>query len=212
MRILAIGAHPDDIELGCAGTLLKHRAEIHLVTVTRGEEGGQVLGLGKVRENEGRTSARAMGAASIEFLGLPDGLTSYGKEDRVRLIEIIRKVRPDRVFIHSSEDRNADHQVVHDLSLSAVRSAEGPWYPEAEGEPHYIAEIYGFEVWNPINEPGLIEDISDSFLAKLDLLRIHESQVAEYPYLEGAEGLAQYRGALISKKYAEAFEVIRARI
>ena len=126
MRILAIGAHPDDIELGCAGTLLKHRGEIHLVTVTRGEEGGQVLGLGKVRENEGRTSARAMGAASIEFLGFPDGLTSYGKEDRVRLIEIIRKVRPDRVFIHSSEDRNADHQVVHDLAYQPCGAPKVP--------------------------------------------------------------------------------------
>lgn len=213
--VLAIGAHPDDIEIGCGGTLALLKAKgarlIHLIA-TSGEEGR--LGtspeaMAKIRENEALQAANLIGADEVIFLRLQDGLTGFSKETKVDLVRIIRRYRPQTVFVHSSHDRFPDHRVVHDLTMSAVTAASGPWFPTAEGSPHRVEQVLGYEVWSPIGAYQKAVDISSAIHLKLDALKRHRSQIDVIDYVGAIEGLARYRGAMtFSGSHAEVFEVL----
>ena len=215
MRVLAIGAHPDDIEIGCGGTiatLASKGYEINFVVVTSGEEGclSDKEMMKQKREEEARKSATLLGASEVIFLGAQDGLTSYSKEKKIRLIQIIRETRPDIIFIHSSYDSFPDHQIVHELSRSAIMGASGPWYSEGGPLPHSVSQVFGFEVWNPIQNPQMTINIGDFMNQKLAALECHETQTQDVNYLGAIKGLAEYRGAMsMNGKYAESFEVIK---
>lgn len=214
MTTMAIGAHPDDIEFGCGGTLglAAERGErlVHVV-VTSGEEGG--LGgesLALRREDEARASAKVLGAEAVHFLREPDGLTGFQKETKIRLIRLIREVRPDRIFVHAASDLFPDHVIVSRLSQDAIVAAAGPWYPAAGLEPHSVSDVFGFEVWHPIPAPALYVDVSAAMEKKRAALHCHESQVGTVDYIGAVEGLARYRGALSMKgSFVEAFEVLK---
>lgn len=214
---LAIGAHPDDIEIGCGGTIsvLKDQGyEIVFLVVTSGEEGCNLLSKNLVaqkRETEARNSSAALGASEIIFLLEPDGLTSFSKELKIRLISLLRRIRPQTVFVHAESDHFPDHQVVHQLTMAAILACQGPWYPEAYGLPHRIQSVYGYEVWNPINRPQLVIDITNFIDRKTEALRLHASQIDRVNYIEAVLGLARYRGVTsMSGEYAEAFEIIQS--
>jgi LmbE family N-acetylglucosaminyl deacetylase len=214
-RVLVIGTHPDDIEIGCGGTiamLSSQGYDIKFVVVTSGEEGclSNKEMMKQKREQEARKSATLLGASEVIFLGAPDGLTSYSKEDKIRLIRLIRETRPEIVFIHSSYDLFPDHKIVHELSRSAILGASGPWYSEAGSSPHSVSKIFGYEVWNPTQNPQMTINISDFMEQKLKALECHESQTESVNYLGAIKGLAEYRGAMtMNGKYAESFEVIK---
>lgn len=214
--VMSIGAHPDDIEIGCAGTeiLLKEKGYrlVHVVA-TNGEEGSLSVPadeLSKKRRQEAEKSGDVIGIDAIEFLNLPDGLTSFTKEAKIDLIKHIRKYAPEIVFTHSSSDHFPDHAVIHKLTTDALAAAKGPWYPGAEGEPHRVDKVYGYEVWHPINRHQLAVDISASMDKKMSALKQHYSQVDGVDYLAAINGLAKYRGAMtMLGQYAEVFEVIQ---
>ena len=215
--VLAIGAHPDDIEIGCGGTLalLKRQgARLIYVIVSSGEEGSLTIApkkLGALRESEAQKAGKVLGAAEVCFLHEPDGLTSFSKETKLKLMALLRKHRPDIVFTHTKSDQSPDHRVVHDLTIDAIRGASGPWYPGAKGQPHSVAEIFAYEVWSPLNSPQTVVDISSTMALKLKALACHESQIADVNYVEAVKGLARYRGvmSLGGSEYGEAFEIIR---
>ncbi len=215
--VMSIGAHPDDIEIGCAGTeiLLRERGfELIHVVATNGEEGSlsePCDELASRRKEEARRSAQIIGANAIEFLGMPDGLCSFTKENKVDLIRLIREYAPEIVFTHSSSDHFPDHVVINRLTISAIEAAKGPWYPAAAGKPHTVGKVLGYEVWNPINQHQIAFDISSAMETKLMALAEHFSQVAGVNYLAAVEGLAKYRAAMTMKgEYAEVFELIHA--
>ena len=214
-RILAIGTHPDDIEIGCGGTLclLADKGyEIKFIVITSGEEGALLDkdALRIRREDEARNSALVLGVKEIIFLRESDGLTTFSKEAKLKIIKIIREFRPDIAFIHSSYDCFLDHQIVSELSKSAIQVAGGPWYPEGGSSPHKIADVFGFEVWNPIQQPQLTIDITESIESKLKALEQHKTQIAYVNYIGAVRGLNEYRGAItMTGKYAESFEVVQ---
>jgi LmbE family N-acetylglucosaminyl deacetylase len=217
-RILAIGAHPDDIEIGCGGTLslLKEQGyDLVYLNVTSGEEGkrfGTRIDTIAQRELESKRSGQILGASQVLFLREPDGLTSFSKETKIRLISIIRELRPALVLTHARSDHFPDHQIVHQLTMDAALGAAGPWYPGAAGHPHEIQEILGYEVWHPIPKYQFANDITRVIELKLQALQVHSSQVNEVDYTEAARGLARYRGVMSMKgKYAEVFEVLKSR-
>lgn len=207
--ILAIGTHPDDIEIGCGGTIAASVARGDAVTfliATSGEEGGDP----QLREGEALESAEILGVEKVIFLRYPDGLTHFTKEQKLELIAHIRALRPDLIFTHARSDTFPDHQVVHQLTMAAVLGAAGPWYPAASGDPHRVPEIFGYEVWNPIPDAPLVTKIDETLELKLRALAVHRSQTADVAYLNAVKGLAMYRGAISMKgQYAEAFEVLR---
>lgn len=215
-KVLAVGAHPDDVEIGCGGSLALLRqqgSEITILTITSGEEGSLSLSkqaLASKRENEAQSSAKILGAKQVQFLRQADGLTGFSKEVKIRCISTLREIRPDILFIHASNDLFPDHKTVHDLIRAAVIAAAGPWYSEAKGAPHRISEVYGYEVWHPISAPQLYVDISKVLHLKMECVSAHQTQTGEVGYLEAVRGLAAYRGAVSMRGgFAEAFEVIQ---
>ncbi len=215
-KILAIGTHPDDIEIGCGGTLSilnKRGYETTHVVVTSGEEGSLETPKSQTirrRESEAKKSAKILNSSQVFFLREPDGLTTFSKETKIKLISLIRKVQPDIVFTHAKSDHFPDHQVVYQLTKSALLAAAGPWYPDAGKSPHQVKEFYGYEVWNPISEYQVAFDVSIAMKQKVEALKAHLSQTSAVDYVGAIQGLAQYRGAMtLTGKYAEVFELYR---
>lgn len=214
---LFVGAHPDDIEFGCGGTVSKLVSEGHnciFIVATNGDQGSLNLDskeLAKVRKKEAIESAKTLGVHKVEFLNLPDGLTKFTFQHKIKLIEMIRKYKPNSIFTHSKFDHHPDHEIIHRLTIAAIKSAHGPWFKEASGSPHQVDSIYGYEVWNPINEYQLSVNITEHFDKKNEALSKHQSQTMDYPYENAIKGLAHYRGAMVNGNgLAEVFEVLRA--
>ena len=218
-RVLSIGAHPDDIEIGCCGTeiLLKQKGyEIIHVIITSGEEGSiskSKQELKSIREKEAKNAANVIGVNQVIFLGFPDGLTALTKEMKIQLIHLIRTLQPEIVFTHAKSDLFPDHQIVHQLSLSAMTAAKGPWYPDAKGVPYAVSQIYGYEVWNPITHHQAAVGIESTIAKKIEALNCYISQIHSVDYVSAVKGLAAYRGAMTMKgKFAEVFEVLHCEI
>lgn len=164
------------------------------------------------REIEAKNSSVVIGASKIIFLQEPDGLTSFSKEMKIRMVSILRRIRPQIVFVHAESDHFPDHQVVHKLTMTAIQACQGPWYPEATGLSHNIQTVYGYEVWNPINRPQFVFDITHFINRKIEALKLQVSQVGEVNYIEAVLGLARYRGVTsMLGNFAEAFEIIQSR-
>ncbi len=215
-KVLSFGAHPDDIEMGCGGTeaLLAGKGyEVYHVIATSGEAGSLTVPkneLGRIRETEAQESARIIGATVMAFMEYPDGLTSFTREMKIEAINLIRSLRPDVVFIHGSNDGVADHRIVHEWVMSALKGAGGPWFQEAEGDPWSPESVFGYEVWHPLEKYGLAVDITDTIEKKMDALKCHRSQIRSTAFDEAFKGLARYRGVMSGAgDFAEVFEVIR---
>jgi LmbE family N-acetylglucosaminyl deacetylase len=198
-RILAIGAHPDDVEIGAGATLLAHRAagdEVFVLTLSAGARGGSA----PARAAESRAAAGLLGAEL--FLGdLPDTEISAGKTT-IELIEnVVRRVQPDLIYTHSAHDTHQDHRAVHDAVLVAARS---------------VATVVGFQSPSTtVNfRPNRFVDVSAHIRGKLDLLACFASQHAIRDYLADDLVLstARYWSRHAGTAYAEPFEVVRERV
>jgi N-acetylglucosamine malate deacetylase 1 len=216
-RILSFGAHPDDIEIGCAGTeyyLLQNKGCVAThVYVTSGEAGSREITRDKlagIRELEAITAAKVLGVKEVRFLRCSDGLTDFSAEIRAKVINIIREVRPHIVFVHGRGDAFPDHMIVHDLVMSAIQGASGPWFQETKGEPWPVSHVFGYEVWNPINAVQCVVDITQTIEKKVEALNCFKSQLETKQYDEAFKGLARYRGVMCDGgTYAEGFEVLK---
>ncbi len=199
MNILAIGAHPDDIEIGCGGTLLKYaRAghKVHLLVLSYGSFGGDP----NVRRVEQLRAVKAMGAKSISWGNLIDTEIVNNRELIIKMDEMIGKVRPDVVFLNHVKDVHQDHRAAALAGISATR---------------YIKEVLFYEVPTTYNfEPNVFVDIQDVLEKKLHLLKAHASQVGKtrvknQTILESAKSCANFRGFQGRVKYAEGFMALR---
>ena len=195
MNILAIGAHPDDVEYGCCGTLLKHVRrgdKVFILVLSIGERSGDK----ESRKKEAEESAKRIGA-QLSISDFPD--TNIPQDHSVieKIEEAVRKAKPDRVYIHSINDVHQDHRNVAYTSLVAARS---------------VSEILSFE--SPslyLNfKPAYYVDITDFIEQKTKILKLFITQNGkDFMKINAIQGLAQFRGLSSSVKYAEAFEIIR---
>lgn len=163
MNVLAIGSHPDDIELGCAGTLIKHVAagdSVTMLIVSLGE-----VGPGKVcdRAKEQLASAKLIGA-NVVFGNLPDCEVSLHELELVHLIEdTIKSTQTDIVYTHGVLDTHQDHRAVAVATLGAAR---------------HCNKILCYDAPSTYNfTPTVFSDITDSLNAKIKALKCHKSQV-----------------------------------
>jgi LmbE family N-acetylglucosaminyl deacetylase len=197
MNILAIGAHPDDIELGCGGTLMKAVKKGHNVfmhTITRGGASGNPAS----RANEFMQSAKFIGAKDALIDDLPDMRLMDKVDELIKHIEYyIDKVNPDVIFTHSPADTHHDHRAVASATVEAGR---------------FYSNILSYEI--PLTktfDPIVYYDISDVIDKKVELIRIFWSQSSKlYLKANAIKALAEYR-ALQSRlnttiNYVEAFE------
>ena len=199
MNILAIGPHPDDIEFGCGGTLIKYaRAghQVHLYIITDGSFGGDP----QTRRNEQQCAADCIGASSLCWGNLRDTEVVDDRELILSIESVVKKVKPDIVLVNYQEDIHQDHRAVAMAAVSATR---------------YVKEVLFFEVPTTSNfNPQIFVNIEDVLEDKMKLLGHHASQVdrtrvLDLTILESARSCANFRGFQGRVKYAEGFVPLR---
>jgi bacillithiol biosynthesis deacetylase BshB1 len=215
--ILAIGAHPDDIELICGGTLIRaqmlgRRAAI--VDLSAGELGTR--GTRELRAQEAQRAAKVMGVAVRENLGLPDGGIVNTPETRASLALVIRRLKPSVVITHSLHGRHPDHPVVAQLARDACFVA-GLKKIEPSTPTHRPRKVlHALSFREDYQKPTFVVDITDSFETKLQAVAAYASQFGEavqagevYPNGEPLADLmrhhAAHYGSLIRCRYGEPF-------
>ena len=217
--ILAFGAHPDDVELTCAGLLIKMRRmgyRTGVVDLTRGELGTR--GTPDTREAEAREASRIMGLNARENLGLPDGNVGPLLEYREKVVAVIRKYKPSMLVLPYWEEFHPDHQNASRLiSESSYLAGLEKYWPEHKTVHRPRKLIYylgrpGFDV-----RPTFIVDVSETFEECLKAIRCYKSQLfneqsAERPtalsekgLLERLSGIARYYGAQINVEFGEPY-------
>ena len=196
MNILAIGPHPDDIEIGCAGTLIKYAQQGHnvfLLLVTKGGKGGNA----ELRHKEQLKAAEIIGAKEIFWGGFKDTeLLGKGNEIIHKVEQHIDSIRPDFIFVNFYDDTHQDHRTVNRSVLSAAR---------------HIKNVMFYEVPTSNNfTPNVFVDIDAVFDKKLDALKAHVSQITK-TNIEGlsiidiARASAHFRGVQGRVALAEGF-------
>ena len=227
IRVFAIHAHPDDIEIQCAGTLalLKQRGcEIKIATMTPGDCGSAELDadeIAEVRRGEAKRAADMLGAGytCLEFRDLSIVIDNDSKR---RVTEAVRRARPDIVITAPPLDYMADHEATSQLVRDACFNAPIPNYKTQQWEPaapidhiphlYYVDPIEGVDYFGNTIEPEFVIDISETFNLKRDMLACHASQrdwlfkqhgIDEY--LISCERWSALRGELIGAKYGEAY-------
>ena len=222
MKVLAVGAHPDDLEIGCGGTLarLKDQGhEIAMCVMARGDVGHKVIPpeeLSEIREAEARAGAARLGA-DFFLIGYGDLAIPDSEEAVARITEVIRQVRPDFIITHPQNDYMRDHSRTGELTFEASFAASIPHlYPDLEAIEDVVL-VYEMESLGGVGFlPEHYVDISDVLERKLAALREHDSQVQwlldhdKIDVCEMVTTLARFRGIQCGVQYAEAFRERRA--
>ncbi len=225
LDILAFAAHPDDTELSCSGTLAAHIAlglQVGVIDLTRGELGTR--GTPEIRDNEAKASAAHLGLAVRENLELPDGFFKDDKTSRLKVVQAIRKYRPDIIIANAVDDRHPDHgRAAHLIKnawfLSGLAkvvtlddgSNQNPWRPSVVY--HYIQSWY--------IQPDFVVDVSDFWEKKMGAIAKFKSQffdpenpepdtyISSKGFLQMIEARAVEFGQSIGTRYGEGFTVSR---
>jgi len=216
-RILAVGSHPDDLEILCAGTLAKYAASGHYVAmacVANGNVGHMYIKppeLAKIRDAEAREAAAVIGA---EFFALdvPDLMVGHDPDLHFRMVDVIRTAKPDIIITHSPEDYMLDHVATGKLVYDCSFSASVPnWRTNVEYYPVVPAVFYMDTLAGVNFLPTEYVDISDTIDTKKKMLACHESQVSwlrdhdHIDIMDFMETMARFRGLQCGVKYAEGF-------
>jgi LmbE family N-acetylglucosaminyl deacetylase len=217
LKILAIGAHPDDIELGCAGTLARCIGRGDAVTmaiVCRGDSASCGLPpeeLAQVRSREVREAAHVLGADLIE-MGLPDYGVWPGRQTVAAFVEVIRRADPNLIITHYHPDYGGDHNNTLLAVLDATVAATVPNFAAGHPATKKIPLLYMMEPLGGFNfQPQVYVDITDTFETKLRMLECHRSQLewmSRYGGMdcrEYVETVARFRGYQSNVRLAEGF-------
>lgn len=218
MRVLAIGAHPDDIELACSGTLAKcvKRGDTVIVChVSSGNLGHVVISpdeLQIIRANEAKSAGNLAGIEVI-WGGFHDlDIYDNNKEARDKIVDIIKYANPDFIITHSPEDYMPDHTAVSRLVFDASFTATLPNYKTKYNKPAKLVPIYYMDTLPGVNfNPTEYVDISEEINLKLEMIECHKSQLEwmrEHDNIDFADMVrtcSKYRGYQCGVEYAEGF-------
>lgn len=217
MRVLAVGAHPDDVEILCAGTLARYAREGHEVAIaiaTDGTAGHRRIPpaeLAPVRRAEAEAGAQVIGA-DFQWMGFPDEFLFEDAPTRLAFVDVIRRARPDVILTHAATDYHPDHRATSSLVLNASFVATLP-NVVTEHEPcEAVPSLYYMDTLAGRGfDPEAFVDITATFDLKRRMLACHETQVAwlrdhdDVDILDFMEVVAKARGAQSGVRYAEAF-------
>lgn len=211
---MAIGAHPDDVELGVGGILCKHAMKgdhCVIIDLTLGELGTR--GDVETRRQEAQEASEILGVAFRTNLEIPDGQVSSNQENKLKLINVIREQKPDILIAPAQRDRHPDHQNGYQLTkdcfflsgLKKIKTAHPAWRPS-------IMMSYFQERWI---EPDLLVDITGQYETKLKSIAAHKSQfydpngqkpdtlISSEEYWKGIEARFRTLGRRMGATYAE---------
>ncbi len=216
LDILAFGAHPDDVELGCGGTIAKQvnlGSKIGIVDLTRGELGTR--GTAEIRDKEAALAAQILGVEFRHNMGFKDGFFQNNELHQMELVKIIRKYKPCIVLANAVNDRHPDHKKGSDLvstacflaGLPKVKTGQEAWRPNV---------VYHYIQFEEI-EPNFVVDVTDFMSIKMDAVRAFSSQffdasskepetiISSQGFLESIHYRAANLGRLSRVKFAEGF-------
>jgi len=199
MNILAIGAHPDDIEIGCGGTLIKYSNKgdkIFSLVMTGGGQGGE----SGVRCSEQEDACRIIGVEKNYWGGYQDTHLEVNQELISKIEQVISEICPIFIFCHYPDDTHQDHRHLSLATQSAARNLRNVLFYEGP-------TTYGFN-------PQVFVDISETMDRKIEALKAHKSQVTktnieDLSIVEIARSSANFRGIQGRAKYGEAFSPLR---
>lgn len=199
--ILAIGAHPDDIEFGCGATMLRLREEgavTYGLVLTGGENGHNESDKHHVRVEEACSAARVMALCDIEVRNFPDTtLHEHKAEIRKAIEDALERWRPNIIFTHNGHDVHTDHHTVYDATREAARGA-------------YTILCYENPNTPPEFNPGYFFDVANYIDGKIAALACHKTQMGKpYAASEVVRAMAGFRGTQARVPLAEGFEVMR---
>jgi bacillithiol biosynthesis deacetylase BshB1 len=223
LDILVLPVHPDDAELGCAGTILKHIAlgyKVGIADLTKGELGTR--GTAEIRDEEAAKAAKILGLTIRENVGIPDGFFTNTPEYQLKVIETIRKYQPDIIITNAYHDRHPDHGRANELVetsafLSGLRrietsfegKAQEAWRPKQV--LHFIQDRY--------IKPDIIIDVTEHWDKKIESILAYGSQffnpdwnedepqtyISSPDFIKITESRAMEFGKSIQAKYGEGF-------
>ncbi|MBT4100328.1 MAG: PIG-L family deacetylase [Gemmatimonadetes bacterium] len=199
MNILAIGAHPDDVEYGCAGTLIQHvqRGDnVYIMIVTDGAQGGDPL----IRREEQLAAAKIIGATDTFFGDYGDTQFECHQESIMAIEAVINKTNADSVYTHFGEDTHQDHRHIARAVVPAARSVRNLLFFEGLSSQHF--------------DPSVFVDIGDVIHQKLGALEAHASQISrtnieQMNIVNIAQSAAHFRGIQGRVTHAEGFVPVR---
>lgn len=223
--ILAIGAHPDDVELSCAGTLAKEinaGKTVAILDLTKGELGTR--GNAAIREKEAANAADILGVDARFNLGFADGFFQNDRSHQEKLITYIRHLQPEMVLCNAVEDRHPDHGraaalVAESCFLSGLKKIESSF--EGHKQQHWRPkQLYHYIQWNN-DTPDFVVDVSAQMELKLEVVKAYSSQfyipnstepetpISTENFLNSIRYRAADLGRLIGVDYAEGFTASR---
>lgn len=222
LDVLAIGAHPDDVELGCSGALInevKRGKKVGIIDLTQGELGTR--GTIETRYQEAADAARIMGVHVRENLKFRDGFFVNDEAHQLKLISVIRKYQPEIVIGNILEDRHPDHgkagSLIYDAcflsGLRQVKTTDESGKEQEKWRPKYLFHY----IQDRFYEPDLIVDISDVWEQRMDSIKAYKTQfhdpdstepqtyLSNPEFLDAITGRARLLGKRIGVQFAEGF-------
>jgi len=225
LDILAFGAHPDDVELGCGGTIAKEIAlgkKVGIIDLTRGELGTR--GSAEIRDQEAAAAAKILGVSVRENLNMRDGFFVNDEEHQLAVIRMIRKYQPETVLCNAIDDRHIDHgkgsKLVSDACFLSGLIKIVTQYDGKDQQQWRPKTVYHYIQWKNIT-PDFVVDISGYNAKRVEAILAYGSQfykpdasepetpIATKNFLESLNYRAQDLGRLIGTDYAEGFTAER---
>ena len=222
LDFLAFGAHPDDVELGCGATIAKlvsQGKKVGIVDLTRGELGTR--GSAEIRTKETNQASKILGITIRENMDFKDGFFRNDEEHQLKIIQVIRKYKPDFVFCNAPDDRHIDHpkgsQLIVEASflsgLTKINTDDSSGNPQKQWRPK---NIYHYIQWKNLN-PDFIFDVSGFHNTKMDAVKCYSSQfydpkskepetpISTKNFLNFVQSRANDFGRLIGVEHGEGF-------
>jgi LmbE family N-acetylglucosaminyl deacetylase len=195
--VVAIGAHPDDVEIGCGGTLLRHRQQgdrVVVLTLTHGARGGDR----HARADEARRAVKLLGA-ELALGDLNDTEVSGGAPTIKIIEEVLRAVDPSTVYTHTPNDTHQDHRAAYEATVVAARD---------------VANVFSYQSPSSTTDfrPNRFVDVAALLPSKEALIACYATQTRKHPYLrtELVRATARYWGRFAGYGEVEALEIVRA--
>jgi bacillithiol biosynthesis deacetylase BshB1 len=227
LDILVLPVHPDDAELGCAGTILKHIQlghKVGIIDLTRGELGTR--GTAEIRDQEAAKAAEILGLTIRENLGLPDGFFTNTKEYQLKVVAAIRNYQPEIVITNAYHDRHPDHGRANELVeasafLAGLRRIE-TWDNSELQEAWRPKQVLHF-IQDRYIEPDILVDVTEHWDKKIESIYAYGSQfhnpewsedepqtyISSPDFIEQIQGRGREFGKSINVKYAEGFTSVK---
>ena len=226
LDILAIGAHPDDVELGCGATLAKevtNGKKVGIIDLTRGELGTR--GTAETRDEEAKNAANVLGVHTRINMKFADGFFINNKEHQLEIIKMIRFYKPEIVICNAIDDRHIDHgkgsQLVSDACfLSGLRKIETSFKNDTLQEPWRPKAVYHYIQWKDI-EPDIVVDVTGFMDKKMESVLAYKTQffdpsskepetpISSKNFTDSITYRARNLGRLVGVEFAEGYTVER---